>query len=63
VLHCIDAFGPERCMIGPNWPVDILFATYLEQVGAYRTIMARVGFSRADQEKLLCRNAEKFYRI
>lgn len=63
VLHCIEAFGTERCMFGTNWPVDILYATYLEKVDAYRIILAREGFSRADQEKLLYRNAERFYRI
>lgn len=63
VLHCIEAFGPDRIMIGTNWPVDILFATFLEQTDAYRTILAEAGFSRADQEKMLYRNAEKFYQI
>jgi predicted TIM-barrel fold metal-dependent hydrolase len=63
VLYCIEAFGVDRSMIGTNWPVDILFATYLEQTDAYRTILADSGLSREDQEKLLYRNAEKFYRI
>jgi predicted TIM-barrel fold metal-dependent hydrolase len=63
VLHCVEAFGPERIMIGTNWPVDILFATYLEQTDAYRTILAEAGFSRADQEAMLYRNAERLYRI
>ena len=63
VLHCVEAFGVERCMFGTNWPVDILYATYLEQVDAYRVILAEAGFSRQDQEQLLYRNAERFYRI
>lgn len=63
VMHCIDAFGVERVMFGTNWPVDILYATYLEQVDAYRVIVAEAGFSREDQERLLYRNAERFYRI
>jgi predicted TIM-barrel fold metal-dependent hydrolase len=63
VLHMIDAFGPDRSMFGTNWPVDILYATYLEQTDAYRTILAEAGFSREDQEKMLYRNAERFYRI
>ena len=37
VLHCIEAFGPGRIMFGTNWPVDVLYATYLEQTDAYRT--------------------------
>ena len=63
VLHCIEAFGVDRSMFGTNWPVDILYSSYLRQVDAYRTIIAREGFSRDDQENLLYRNAERFYRI
>jgi predicted TIM-barrel fold metal-dependent hydrolase len=63
VLHCIEAFGVDRTMFGTNWPVDILFATYLEQVDAYRVILAQEGFAHEDQMKLLSRNAESFYRI
>ena len=63
VLHCIEAFSTDRVMFGTNWPVDILFSTYLRQIDAYRVILATEGFSRHDQEKLLYRNAERFYRI
>lgn len=63
VLHMIEAFGPDRIMFGTNWPVDILYATYLEQTDAYRVILAEAGFSRAEQEAMLYRNAERFYRI
>lgn len=63
VLHMIEAFGPNRIMFGTNWPVDILYATYLEQVDAYRSIIAEAGFSRDEQEGMLFRNAERFYRI
>jgi predicted TIM-barrel fold metal-dependent hydrolase len=63
VMHCLEAFGADRAMFGTNWPVDILYATYLEQVDAYRVIVADAGLSREDQEKVLYRNAERFYRI
>jgi predicted TIM-barrel fold metal-dependent hydrolase len=63
VLHCIEAFGPNRIMFGTNWPVDILYATYLEQSDAYRRILADAGFSRDEQEGMLYRNAERLYRI
>ena len=63
VLHCIEAFGPDRSMFGTNWPVDVPYSSYIRQVDAYRLIIARAGFSRADQEKMLYRNAERFYKI
>lgn len=63
VLHCIEAFGVDRCMFGTNWPVDVLYSPYIRQVDAWRAIISREGFSLEDQEKLLYRNAEKFYRI
>jgi len=63
VLHTIEAFGPERAMFATNWPVDVLFAPYIEQVDAYRTIIAAAGFSRDDQARMLHGNAERLYRI
>jgi predicted TIM-barrel fold metal-dependent hydrolase len=63
VLHMIEAFGPDRIMFGTNWPVDILYATYLEQTDAYRTILAEAGFSREEQTAMLSGNAERLYRI
>jgi predicted TIM-barrel fold metal-dependent hydrolase len=63
VMHCIESFGVDRSMFGTNWPVDILYSSYLRQVDAYRLLLVQEGFSREDQEKLLYRNAEKFYRI
>ena len=63
VLHTIEAFGPDRAMFGTNWPVDVLFAPYIEQVDAYRTIIAEAGFSPDEQANLLYRNAERLYRI
>jgi len=50
-------------MFGTNWPVDILYATYLEQTDAYRQILADAGFGRTEQEGMLYRNAERLYRI
>jgi predicted TIM-barrel fold metal-dependent hydrolase len=63
VLHCIDVFGPDRIMFGTNWPVDILYATYLEQTDAYRTIVAEASFSRDEQAAMLSGNAERYYRV
>lgn len=33
---CLDAFGPQRCMIGSNWPLDRLFSSYDVIIDVYR---------------------------
>jgi predicted TIM-barrel fold metal-dependent hydrolase len=63
ILHCIEVFGVERIMFGTNWPVDILYATYLEQTDVYRRVLADAGFSREEQGQMFRGNAERFYRI
>ena len=63
VLRCIEAFGVERTMFGTNWPVDLLYAPYAEQVDAYRLILVEAGLDEADQHRLLHGNAERLYRI
>jgi predicted TIM-barrel fold metal-dependent hydrolase len=60
-LHCIDAFGIDRCVLGTNWPVDRLFSSYDVVVDAYAEIIR--GFSPGEQEALFFRNAEELYRI
>lgn len=63
VLHAIDAFGPDRIMFATNWPVDIVFSSYLRQVDAWRWVIARAGFTRDEQASMLHRNAQRLYRI
>src|SRR5207253_2661593 len=61
VLAAIEAFGPDRCMFGTNWPVDRLFSDLATLVDAYRQIIS--GFSDGEQAALLRRNAERYYWI
>ena len=63
VLGAIDAFGPDRIMFATNWPVDLVFSSYLRQVDAWRWVIARAGFSREEQAAMLHRNAQRLYRI
>ncbi len=56
-----EAFGPDRLMIGSDWPVCLL-------AGDYATVMALVedymaGRPTAEREKVLGGNAARFYRI
>ncbi len=61
VRHCIDAFGPARCVFGTNWPVDRLYSSYDTLIEAYREIVS--GFSRDERAAMFSRNAERLYRI
>lgn len=57
----IDVFGVDRCMFGSNFPVDSLMASYGEIWSSYLSIVS--GLGGVDQDKLLCGNAERVYRI
>lgn len=56
-----EAFGPERLMIGSDWPVCTLSATY---EAAMRIVLDYVGqFSPAYQEAILGGNCARFYKL
>jgi len=61
VLHCIEAFGVERCLFGTNWPVDRLYSSYGDVLSAYDAIIA--DFSHDERVALFSGNAERVYRI
>lgn len=61
VLHCIEAFGVERCFFGTNWPVDRLFSSYPDVLNAYDAITADL--SHDERVALFSGNAERVYRI
>jgi predicted TIM-barrel fold metal-dependent hydrolase len=61
VLGCIDAFGPQRCFFGSNWPVDRLYSSYGDLVDAYASIIAE--FDEQDQVALMSANAERVFRL
>lgn len=61
VDHCIQAFGPDRCVFGTNWPVDRLYSSYDAIVDAYaRCIEA---YSEAEQRSMFNENATVLYRL
>ena len=61
VLGCVEAFGPDRCMLGSNWPLDRPFGGYLEVMGAHRQVLADL--SVEEQHDVLHRTAERTYRF
>jgi predicted TIM-barrel fold metal-dependent hydrolase len=58
---CVEVFGPERCMLGTNWPVDRLFGTYEGVVSVMREIFNRL--SGPEQHRLFQGTATEVYGL
>jgi predicted TIM-barrel fold metal-dependent hydrolase len=61
IEHCISIFGPDRCMIGSNWPLDRLFSSYDAVFNIYRKIIAQ--YSEEEQVAISSATANSIYRI
>jgi L-fuconolactonase len=61
VETCLEVFGLDRCFFGSNFPVDALFATYDEVLGAYVHITD--GLAAPDRHNVFVGNAERLYAI
>jgi L-fuconolactonase len=56
-----EAFGPQRLMIGSDWPVCTLAADYGRTMSLVENYLARL--SAAEAEAVLGGNATRFYRL
>jgi len=56
-----EALGPERLMIGSDWPVCTVAASYGRAVGAVTHYVGHL--SREAQEAVLGGNAQRFWRL
>ncbi|MFP6773941.1 MAG: amidohydrolase family protein [Alphaproteobacteria bacterium] len=61
LLHCIEAFGPARCMFESNFPVDRASCAYTTLWNAFKHVTA--DFNGADKAALFHDTATRFYRI
>jgi len=61
VLAALDAFGPDRCMFGSDWPVCELAGSY-QQVHDARLECIKA-LSPSEQEQIFGGTAKKFYRL
>ena len=59
--HCIDSFGPDRCMFESNWPVDVPAGSYRTLWNAFKLLAA--GHSPTEREVLFSGTARRVYRI
>jgi predicted TIM-barrel fold metal-dependent hydrolase len=60
-LHTIDAFGPDRCMLESNFPVDKLSLSYNVYWNAMKKITE--SFSLEERHQLFYGTAERVYRL
>ncbi|NNC37225.1 MAG: amidohydrolase [Acidimicrobiales bacterium] len=60
VLRTIDVFGPKRIAFGSNFPVDKLYASYVDSFGAF--IKLTENFSKAERDDMFFNTANNFYR-
>lgn len=56
-----DAFGTDRIMIGSDWPVCLLSASYHEVIAIVKEYLEQ--FSAVDKAKIMGENALSFYKV
>ncbi len=61
VNHCLEVFGPERCMFGSNFPVDKVAMSLTHQVNAMKRLVEPLGANAAAY--VMGKSARRFYRI
>jgi predicted TIM-barrel fold metal-dependent hydrolase len=61
VHACLEAFGPDRCLLGTNWPVDRLFSSYGDVVDAYAELLADL--TDAEQRAVFAGTANRVFRL
>lgn len=61
ILHCIDAFGPDRCMFESNFPVDKVSCGYAVLWNAFKRIAAN--FNASEKAALFHDTASRVYRL
>ena len=61
IEHCIEAFGPARCMFESNFPVDKITSGYAVLWNAFKRLAA--GASAAEKHALFSATASRVYRL
>jgi L-fuconolactonase len=59
--HCIDVFGPDRCMFESNFPVDRVSCSYTVLWNCFKRISR--GFSHGERAALFHDTAVRVYRL
>lgn len=59
--HALEAFGPERLMLGSDWPVSTLATSYSEWWATVDEFLS--GLGESEREDIAFRTAERVYRL
>ena len=59
--HCIQAFGPGRCMFESNFPVDKVSCSYTVLWNAFKRLSAE--YSATERADLFCQTARRVYGL
>jgi predicted TIM-barrel fold metal-dependent hydrolase len=58
---CIEAFSPDRCMFGSNFPVDRMFGSFADLYGTYDQVTADL--PEDERAKLFSSTARRVYGL
>lgn len=61
VDHCLEHFGPQRMMLGSDWPVSLLNGNYTEVWAAQMDTLATL--SAEEHAQVVWKTANSFYRL
>lgn len=61
VAHAVEAFGPDRCVIGSDWPICLPRGSRAESLRLARLGLA--GLTAAERVRVLRTTAERAYRL
>lgn len=61
VRHCTEAFGPDRCIFGSNFPVDRATTSYRTLLNAYKKMLQDL--SGGELQAIFAGNARRIYRL
>ncbi len=61
VRETVAIFGAERCLFGSNFPIEKLWTSYRDLIGAF--LKAAEGFGEAERQALFAGTARRVYRL
>lgn len=61
IAATVDAFGPERCMFGSNFPIEKLWTSYADLLAVFRRAIRR--YTPGEQDWILGRTATRAYAL